>query len=309
MTTLPSRLADAAVALGLIAGVNHMVAGASERRHPPAGRFLRIQGIRLHVVERGAGPPVVLLHGNGAMAEDWFVSGVAGRLATGHRVVAFDRPGFGYTGRPRRRTWTAARQAGLIAAAMDALALPPAIVVGHSWGTLVALELALSRPTLVSRLVLLSGFYTPEPRGDVALMSPTALPVLGDAIAHTLSPPLGWLTLGPIYRKLFGPAAVTARFARDFPIGLSLRPRQIQASAADTALMIPAATALGARPVGLAMPVAIAAGTGDRVVDFATHSARLHRLIPGSVLHRIEGAGHMIHHSAPDEVTRIIEGT
>jgi hypothetical protein len=51
-------------------------AGRAERRHPPAGRFLTIEGVRLHYLERGEGPPAVLLHGNGVTSEDFELSGV-----------------------------------------------------------------------------------------------------------------------------------------------------------------------------------------------------------------------------------------
>lgn len=303
-----SVLIRAAVALGALALINRAVAAASERRHPPRGRFIAVDGVRLHYLDRGAGPPIVLLHGNGAMAEDWEASTVFARLEGDHRVIAFDRPGFGYTPRTHDRIWTASRQAELIAAAMRLLDLGPAIVVGHSWGSIVACELALQWPAQVRRLVLLSGFYYPQARMDVAVMGPTAMPVLGDLIANTISPPLGWLLRRKVFRALFAPAPVTARFNARFPVGLSLRPKQIRAVAKDTELMIPAATMLEGRRAELAMPVAIMAAPGDMVVDFSRHSGRLHADIPGSDLHRVEGAGHMIHHTAPAEVARVIAG-
>ena len=310
MPTKHQLLIRAGVALAALALVNQAVAGISEYRHPARGRFVKVDGVRLHYLDQGVGMPIVLLHGNGAMAEDWVVSGVFGRLvAAGHRVIAFDRPGFGYTTRPRGRFWTASRQALLIAAAMRQLDLPTAVVVGHSWGSIAALELALQRPEQVSRLVLLSGLYYPEARMDVAMMTGTAAPVIGDIIANTLSPPLGWLFRNKVFRSLFRPAPVTWRFDADFPLGLSLRPGQIRASAKDTALMIPAAAALDGRRAQCRVPTSIAAGPGDQVVDFGKHSARLHAELPGSRLLRLEGAGHMVHHTDPAAVSALILDT
>src|SRR5687768_13079993 len=77
-----------------LAVANHLAARHAERRHRPAGKFMVIDGIRLHYREWGAGSVVVLLHGNGAMAEDFEISGLADLLAKNHRVIAFDRPGF-----------------------------------------------------------------------------------------------------------------------------------------------------------------------------------------------------------------------
>jgi pimeloyl-ACP methyl ester carboxylesterase len=62
-------------------------------------------------------------------------------------VVAFDRPGFGYSDRPRGAMWPPARQADLLRQAFARLGIERPIIVGHSWGTLVALALALDHPT------------------------------------------------------------------------------------------------------------------------------------------------------------------
>src|SRR5688572_12489016 len=108
-------LAGAAVlAAGVAAAAwNNARARRAERDHPPRGRFLEVDGVRLHYLERGAGPPVVLLHGNVVTAEDYLWSGVLDRVAERHRVVAIDRPGFGYSDRPKGWLWTPAEQAGL----------------------------------------------------------------------------------------------------------------------------------------------------------------------------------------------------
>lgn len=101
---LPQALITAAVAtagLATAAGLVTRSARETERAHPADGRFVVVEGVKLHYLERGDGPPIVLLHGNGVTAQDWAVSGVFDGLATDHRVIAFDRPGFGYSDRPR----------------------------------------------------------------------------------------------------------------------------------------------------------------------------------------------------------------
>ncbi len=139
----------------------------SERENPPIGRFIEIDGVRLHYVERGQGQPVVLLHGNGALIQDFGLSGVFDRAAASYRVIVFDRPGFGYSDRPRDRLWTAQAQADLLYKALRTLGIDRLVVVGHSWGTLVALSdapdlraVAGSRP--VDRISTLAG-ATPVP--------------------------------------------------------------------------------------------------------------------------------------------------
>lgn len=298
----------AAVALGLaaLALVNRLMAGRAERRHPPQGRFLTIDGVRLHYLEKGEGSPILLLHGNGTSAEDYAMSGVIDRLAADHRVIAIDRPGFGHSDRPRARDWSPEQQATLMVQASTALGLERPVVVGHSWGTLVALRMALDHAHAVGGLALLSGYYTPTPRLDVPGGAFPALPILGDVYRYTLAPVLGWLMAPMVFRKLFGPSPVPARFERDFPTGMSLRPSQLRAAAADTARMVQGAAAIHKRLAELRLPMLIMAGTGDKIVDFQTQSAALHEMLPRSDLQGVGEAGHMVHHIAPIAVAGAI---
>src|SRR5258708_14250543 len=111
------------LATGIQAFLVHRRARHAERAHPPEGRFVEIDSIRLHYVERGEGSPVVLLHGNGAMIQDFDISGTLDVAADRYRVVAFDRPGFGHTARPRGRIWTPAAQAKLLREAFNRLGI------------------------------------------------------------------------------------------------------------------------------------------------------------------------------------------
>ena len=77
------------------------------------GQYITVDGTRLHYVDHGTGTPVVLLHGNGSMIGDFISSGIIEQLGRGYRVVAFDRPGFGYSERPSTRKWCAVEQAKL----------------------------------------------------------------------------------------------------------------------------------------------------------------------------------------------------
>jgi pimeloyl-ACP methyl ester carboxylesterase len=303
---LPMRFGAAALTaaaiLGTMALVNARRARLADRNNPPVGRFLDIESVRLHYLERGEGSPLVLLHGNGAMERDFEISGIIERLAQRFRVIAVDRPGFGHTNRPKSQDWTPAAQAALVQKALVRLEVKQAIVVGHSWGTLVALSLALEHPANVRSLVLLSGYYFPTLRADVLASLPSAAPIIGDLLSCTIAPLLGRAMRSRVLRKLFAPAAVPPRFQAEFPTELSLRPSQLKATAEDTVSMTPSAAALATRYGELKMPIVIMAGTGDRLVDFARQSGRLDEVLADSTLIPVEGAGHMIHHSAPEKV-------
>jgi len=293
------------VGLAASAILNRVLAKKAERRNPPTGRFITINGVRLHYVERGTGRPLVLLHGNGSMIQDFESSGLIDLAAMKYRVIAFDRPGFGHSDRPRSTVWTPEAQANLLNAALTKMGVSQPLVLGHSWGTLVAVALALNYPRNVRALILASGYYYPTVRADVLMLSPPALPLVGDVLSHTISPLLGRL-LWPIFlRKIFGPNPVPKKFA-GFPEEMAIRPSQIRAAAAETALMIPAAYGFRGAYGHLKMPVAIVAGREDRVSE-AQQSAELHRDIAHSTFRCISNKGHMVHQTATAEVMAAID--
>jgi len=105
--------------------------------------------------------------------------------------------------------------------------------------------------------------------------------------------------------KIFGPKSVPAKFEQ-FPKEMALRPSQIRASAAESALMIPDAFHFDDKYAGLKMPVVIIAGEDDRLIDIK-QSARLHSDISQSAFHRLAQNGHMIHQTATDDVMAAID--
>ena len=240
-------------------------------------------------------------------AEDWVLSGVLDRVAERHRVIAFDRPGYGHSDRPRGSAWTAGTQAELLLRAFARLGLERPVVVGHSWGTNVALALALADPAAVRGLVLLAGYYHPTLRADALLVAPAAVPVLGDVLRHTVSPLLGAATLPLVIKGMFAPLPVPARFQEGFPHGMAVRPSQIRAEAQDGATMAYGAAAMRDRYRELDMPVVVMAGAEDRVVDVGRHAVRLREEIPRSDLRLVPGAGHMVHHAVPGQVAEVVE--
>lgn len=141
-TGIALGLAAAAALAAASASAIHARVRRAEREHPPRGAFIDAGGVRLHYLDAGEGDAVVLLHGNGLTVEDWSLAGIVDDAARAYRVVAFDRPGFGYSAQPSDRVWTAQAQADVLAEALDRLGLARAVVVGHSWGTLVAIALA-----------------------------------------------------------------------------------------------------------------------------------------------------------------------
>lgn len=294
----------AGTALAAAYAVAQVNTAQAERQLPPSGQFIDVDGVCLHYIERGSGPVVVLLHGNSGMAQDFEAAGLVDRLAAGHRVIAFDRPGFGYSKRPRGRFWTVDHQAQLLLRALRQLDVAEALVFAHSWGTLVAMAMAALEPGIIRGLVLASGYYYPTFRVDAALQAGPAIPLLGDLLRFTVSPWLSWLAWPLQVRRIFSPMPVPDAFRR-LPKWLSLRPLQLRAAAAESAMMVPAVALMKSGYAGLVMPVTIMAGRGDKMADPDYHSVRLHRELLQSELRLVEG-GHMLHHFAQDEIVEAV---
>jgi pimeloyl-ACP methyl ester carboxylesterase len=165
--------------------------------------------------------------------------------------------------------------------------------------------MALEHPEAVAGAVLVSGYYYPTPRVDALALSGPGTPVLGDALRFTVSPLLARLLWPGIMRKMFGPAPRSAAFEAAIK-EMALRPSQIRASAVESGLLIPGAIARKDYAT-LTLPVAIVVGTEDRIVDAKVQSVRLHEAVAQSTLRRVPGAGHMVHHAAPEAVMEAVD--
>jgi pimeloyl-ACP methyl ester carboxylesterase len=305
-SSVGATLAVSAVALCALAVANHLMALRAERQHPPKGSFLEIDGVQVHYTDRGEGSPVVLIHGNMVTGDDYNTSGVAEILQESHRVIIFDRPGFGYSDRPRGRIWTAAKQADLLHKALQQLGIVRPVVVGHSWGAIVAMAMAVRHEDDTAGVVALSGYYFWTFRPDALLAGVGALPVIGDVLRYTVSPLLNWMLMPLVKRALFSPGSVPARFDSEFSTAMAVRPSQIRATSEDGALMIPSALALRDHYKDVTLPVIIVAGEGDKVV-FKRRAEQLRAAVKGSVLHVVQGAGHMVHYQATRQVAEAVE--
>jgi pimeloyl-ACP methyl ester carboxylesterase len=301
-----TRIQFGAAATLAAAAFIHYRAAKAERANPPAGRFIEVDGVRLHYVERGEGPPLVILHGNGSMIQEVTASGLFELAASRYRVIVLDRPGYGHSARPRGRWWEPQAQAALLQKMLALIGVERPILFGHSFGAAVAAEFALAFPTAARAVVLGSGYYFPTLRLDVPLMAPPAIPVLGDLMRYTLSPLIGRLLWPGMLKLLFSPAPVPHYFER-FPVWMMLRPLQLRAAAEEAAMLIPSAMSMQQRYRDMQVRTVIVAGAQDRYVDHARHSVELAKVIPGADLILSPRAGHMVHHTDPRRVLQAIE--
>jgi pimeloyl-ACP methyl ester carboxylesterase len=128
---------------------------------PRDATYAEVEGARVRYVDEGEGPAVVLLHGYASSLETWDT--VRPALRESHRVLALDLKGFGWSDRPPG-DYSPEAQARLVLALMDARGIERAAIVAHSWGSSVALSLALIAPERVTRVALYDAFVYPSQR-------------------------------------------------------------------------------------------------------------------------------------------------
>lgn len=310
-----------AAAGGALAGyaVTRVLAGRSRQSPDPAAgddfsplsdarhRVISTDdGGQLHVVERGSGPPLVLLHGVTLSAVVWHYQFVD--LADRFRVIALDHRGHGLS-QAGEGGYGAARLAADLKGALEALDLTDAIVVGHSMGGMVAQRFAVDFPDVLKQRV----------RGLV-LLSTTA---------HTGARVPGWERLvrvaSPVARRalrlgsnvpasLFSPTDLGFALTR-IGFGKNPSPTHVDLNRLVVAAHSPLVLAelwagltefdIRADLAEVDVPVLVIGGTHDNLTPLF-HLKEIARSIPGAELKVLEGGGHMLMLERRHELEQLI---
>ena len=302
------------IAFGALVAMTTFGVAWIEAVHPPAGQFVEVEGVRLHVAETGlarhapgAEPAVVLIHGASGNMEDMRLA-LGERLAASHRVILIDRPGHGWSSRPADDSYASpARQAELVAQALEQLGVRRAILVGHSWGGAFATAYALSFPDRTAGLVLLSAVTHPWSADPGWYNNLAALPGIGPLFLRTLVYPLSFFLADRVSRSVFEPQAVPDDYLRRAAISLVLRPKTFFANARDLALLKGFIVAQVPRYAGLRPPTIIITGDCDTMVSPDINARALAAVLPRAKLVSLKGVGHMPHHAAPDIVAAAVD--
>lgn len=300
-TVLVAAAGAMLAAVGGLALFSRSMAKRIEKAVPPDGRFLEVDGVRLHYREEGAGFPIVMIHGLGGQMRN-FSYALTERLAREFRLILIDRPGSGYSEPLPAGRADVKAQAALVAGLLDALKLDRPLVVGHSLGGAVALALALDHADKVGALALIAPLTHREPRAPEAFKGlAIASAPLRRAFAWTLAAPMTTLVGHKSSQRVFAPDPVPA----DFPIrgggALVARPGNFYAATGDLLAANDDMDDMTRRYPTMAIPTAIIFGRQDQVLSPAAHGEALAATAPDAQLTLIDG-GHMIPVTHPDKV-------
>jgi pimeloyl-ACP methyl ester carboxylesterase len=310
-------LLAAIVVAGLV--ITSIAARRIEAAHPPAGRFVDVTGGRLHVLDLTPPPPTPSATAPGALWPAVLIHGASGnmgdlrlalgdRLAQTRRVALVDRPGHGWSDRPGGKADASpARQAALIAQALDGIGLDRFVLVGHSLGGTVAAAFARAYPERVAGLVLLAAVTHPWKGGLDWHYNVGSTPAIGAAFARAAALPIGEVLLEMGARNVFLPQKMPAHYLARAGIRLLLRPAEFVANSQDVAALKAFVATQAPRYRDLAMPTVVLTGDADTTVSPTLHSRAIAAALPDARLVVLPGIGHMPHHVATDEVIAAID--
>jgi pimeloyl-ACP methyl ester carboxylesterase len=246
-------------------------------------------GVDLVYEIKGSGDPLLLIHGTGAQIEFWGRT-IDDLVAAGHRVIAYDRRGYGRSTNPPVRDYR--RHVADAVALLEHLAVGPITVVGWSSGANVALAVAVTRPDLVRNLVVVEPPLHGVRNATVGLWSMCVRAKIAQLRGDTVEAAsiffrwvggeTAWQTLPSAQRDLvLGNAAAVAAELDLNPYGALceyVALRRIRA-----------------------LPMPITFLVGERTDPFFTKVHRwLTRKVPAIQTEVIPGASHLVHIDAPE---------
>jgi pimeloyl-ACP methyl ester carboxylesterase len=263
---------------------------------PPIGTLMQVNGVTVHAWEAGSGPTVILLHGASGNLRD-FTFDLAPRLAASYRVIAFDRPGLGYSDGLHARGESPAEQAALLSDAARQMGVDRAIIVGHSYGGAVAMAWALNHREQAAAVVSLAGAIQPWQGGLGSWYWLTSSKIGGATIVPLVAALAPRSRAQTAIESIFTPDPVPVGYVDYIGVDLTLRAPALRANSRQVNSLITHVTAMAPRYSSLTLPIEVVHGTRDDTVPIATHSEPLILQATSARLTRLEGVGHMPHHA------------
>lgn len=286
-------------ALALIVVVLNWTVGRLPSEPKPTGSFVRVNGLRIHYLERpGSDTPVVLIHGLPGTAEDF---NAVTPLLAGHRTIAFDRPGFGYSSGGYVKF---DRQIATLDALLRTLHVSKPILVGHSYGGTLALAFAERHPAEVGGLVLVDAAAAGQHLGgydefQAHLVKVLQLPVIHQIANATFAQLLTTVSVKQGDDEAFHPQAIVHAHERRL-LEINSTRGNLEAFAGEQLAANGVIDGVDKRLATISAPAVVIQGADDQLVKPA-HGRELAATLPDARLQIVSG-GHMAPYTHPAAV-------
>ena len=292
----------ALILLILISGATRVAiaSGQDGQCEQPAEHFINIENTRVRYVEAGAGPVVVLIHGNAGSVDDFDFKSL-GLLCRGHRVIAVDRPGHGKSERPSDADAKLQFQTRLLHETLSHLGVTRPVLVGHSWGGSLALAYAVEYPLELSAIVLLAPAAYSDGGPDEFMRAVIKTPIVGDVSLTVGRTILGEHLLKKELQKAFYPDSVPEEYLRQASSSW-LRHKQVRAILEDEYSLDKDLEKVSRHYSEISIPVVIVTGDHDKVVSAKHNAYRLKTTILHSRLIELKNTGHQVPQTHPESI-------
>ncbi len=278
----------------------------AETNTPPIGEFIDIDGTKIHYVKQGSGPVLILFHGAGGNLKDYTYN-LLPRLAQNHTVIAFDRPGHGYTDTFSNSAATLEAQSQLFFKAAEKLGIEDAYLIGYSYGGALSLNMALTYPEFVKGLVLVSSVAMPWP-GEIDLnYRLMSKPVFGPALMSLGTAFLGDDYFRSSYKGIFTPHPEPDGFMDHVGVNMTVRVKSFVENSKQLNTLRPQIVEQSQNYSSLKMPIELIHGQDDTSVPISIHAEEFIKVVPHSNLVRIPDIKHALMQLRPDSVIEAIK--
>jgi len=272
---------------------------------PPSGKFMDVDGQRIHYVDKGQGPAIVMIHGLGGNLMNYSYA-LGDRLARDHRVIMVDRPGSGHSVRPKGAPANLKAQAETLAKLVRNLKLDRPVLVGHSLGGALSLTIAADHPDCAGALALIAPLTEAREEVPAAFKGlEIASPLMRTIVSWTLALPLSIINRDKVLDVVFGPDAVPADFPTRAGGLLGLRPTAFYNTSTDMMAVGADMPAVMSQYGAIAYPIGMLYGRGDRLLNYKIDGEGMKAKCPQLDLRLMEG-GHMLPLTAPDACETLI---
>jgi pimeloyl-ACP methyl ester carboxylesterase len=289
-------------AIAVVATLAFAAQGATPATQPQ-DRYAQNGAVKIHYVVEGRGPLVVLVHGFPDYWATWKPL-MATLSAAGYRTAAMDNRGYNLSDKPQgEAAYAMPNLIGDVAAVIAAEGQKSTILIGHDWGAAISWQVAMQRPELVNRLVILS---VPHPSGMARELATNKAQQEGSNYARNFQKPgseknltaeglAGWVK-DPAEKPGYVEAFKRSDFGAMMNYYRANYPKGVGESAAPAQTYPP-----------IKVPVLVIHGLKDTALNAAGHDGVWDHVAADTTLLMIPTAGHFVQHDAQDLVDRTIK--
>jgi pimeloyl-ACP methyl ester carboxylesterase len=287
---------------GAVLATALLIAGIAAAAQAHNDRYAENGGVKIHYVVQGKGPLVVLIHGFPDYWATWKPL-MATLNAAGYRTAAMDLRGYNLSDKPQGvAAYAMPNLIGDVAAVIHAEGQSKAIVVGHDWGAAIAWQVAMNRPDLVDKLVILS---VPHPAGMARELATNKAQQEGSNYARNFQKEGSEKTLtaeglaGWVKDPKAKPGYVAAFKRSDFAAMMNYYRANYPRGVGDAAAAPPSYPPVKA-------PVLVIHGMKDTALNAAGHNGTWEHVTADTTILMVPNAGHFVQHDAQDLVDKTI---